>query len=164
MDIDKTTRWLTLVANFGVIGGIVFLAIEIGQNQASLEQSNRIDLLAARATEVQQYNDFRSVLVQDQELTEIWAKGRAGDSLDSSETERFVLLCKSWLWMSVTTYERSIVLGRVETADGAARLMGQRLIDWPGFRRSCWDNEKATVHGYGLSEYVEAVEAAAGTP
>ena len=32
MDVDKLNRWLTLVANLGVIVGIIFLIVEIRQN------------------------------------------------------------------------------------------------------------------------------------
>ena len=43
MNLDQINKWLTLSANICVIAGIVFLAIEIGQNtdatQASVEQS-----------------------------------------------------------------------------------------------------------------------------
>ena len=37
MDGDKLNRWVTLLANLGVIAGIVFLGIEIRQNNALLE-------------------------------------------------------------------------------------------------------------------------------
>ncbi len=160
MDLDRTNRWLTLATNLGVIGGIVFLAIEIGQNQASLEQANRINVLDARTTEVQQYNDFRIVVAQDKELSEIWTKGLSGDALDSSETARFVLLCKSYLWIGITAYERKVVLGRAAGAQGLVRGRGQALHDKPGYRR-CWDNERAMITEYGFSDYVEAVEAVA---
>ncbi len=160
MDLDRTNRWLTLATNLGVIGGIVFLAIEIGQNQASLEQANRINVLDARTTEVQHYNDFRIVVAQDKELSEIWTKGNSGDALDPSETARFVLLCNSYLWIGVSTYERSVELGRATTAQGHVRLRGQALHDKPGYRR-CWDNERAMISEYGFSDYVEAVEAIA---
>ena len=160
MDLDRTNRWLTLATNLGVIGGIVFLAIEIGQNQASLEQSNRINVLDARTTEVQQYNDFRTVLAQDKGLSEIWTKGLSGDALDSSESARFANLCTNYLWLGVSTYERSIELGRAVTAQGQVRRRGQRLNDNPGFRR-CWDKNRAAVIEYGFSDYVEAVAAIA---
>jgi hypothetical protein len=32
MDLDRLNRWLNLLANIGVVAGIVFLAIEVGQN------------------------------------------------------------------------------------------------------------------------------------
>ncbi|MEM7430940.1 MAG: hypothetical protein AAF351_03255 [Pseudomonadota bacterium] len=33
MDVDKATRWLTLVANIGVLIGLVLLIVELRQNQ-----------------------------------------------------------------------------------------------------------------------------------
>jgi len=32
LDIDKFNKWLTLVANVAILGGLVFLALEIQQN------------------------------------------------------------------------------------------------------------------------------------
>ena len=159
MDLDKINRWLTLVANLGVVGGIVFLAIEIRQNQTSLEESNRINRLNARTTEVQQYNEFRTVLAQDKELSDIWAKGLNGDALDSSESERFGHLCRNLLWMGITAHERSIELRRPETAEGGVAQMAQRLHDSAGAKR-CWDDNRKIIRGYGFTEYVDAVEAA----
>ena len=53
MDLDRLNRWLTLLANIGVVAGIIFLAIEINQNtqvtisDASEEITNQsLDYLA----------------------------------------------------------------------------------------------------------------------
>lgn len=43
MNVDRLNRWLTLVANIGVIAGIVFLAIELRQNNELLEAQSRAD-------------------------------------------------------------------------------------------------------------------------
>ena len=40
MDSNKLNSWLTLGANFGVLVGIIFLAIEIGQNNDQLKQQS----------------------------------------------------------------------------------------------------------------------------
>ena len=32
MDTDKANKWLSLVANLGVLAGLVFVAIELNQN------------------------------------------------------------------------------------------------------------------------------------
>ena len=42
MNMDILNKWLTLVANAGVIAGIIFLSIEVGQQSESIDQSNRI--------------------------------------------------------------------------------------------------------------------------
>ena len=41
MNTDVLNRWLTLVANLAVVGGIVFLAIEIRQNNELLRSESR---------------------------------------------------------------------------------------------------------------------------
>ena len=37
MASDKLNRWLTLVANLAVVAGIIFLAMEIRQNNSMVE-------------------------------------------------------------------------------------------------------------------------------
>jgi hypothetical protein len=51
MDIDRVNRWLTLLANIGVLAGILFLAIEI-------QLSNRI---AIASMEIEMTNHFASI-------------------------------------------------------------------------------------------------------
>ena len=41
MDFEKLNRWLTLLANIGVLAGIVFLAIEINQNTNIMKAQTR---------------------------------------------------------------------------------------------------------------------------
>jgi len=41
MRLDRLNSWLTLVANIGVIAGIVFLGLEIQQNTAALQANSR---------------------------------------------------------------------------------------------------------------------------
>ena len=41
MTMDKLNKWLTLLANIGVIAGIAFLAIEIQQNTAMIQSQTR---------------------------------------------------------------------------------------------------------------------------
>ena len=39
MDVDKMNPWLTLVANVGVVGGLIFLGVEIQQNTNAVRAS-----------------------------------------------------------------------------------------------------------------------------
>lgn len=41
MTMDKLNQWLTLLANVGVIAGIVFLGIEIRQNTEMIQSQTR---------------------------------------------------------------------------------------------------------------------------
>jgi len=39
MNIDRLNDWLTLLANFGVIGGLIFLGLEVQQNTTAVQAS-----------------------------------------------------------------------------------------------------------------------------
>ena len=51
--LSKLNEWLTLLGNFGVLAGIVFLIIEVQQNTESLDDSRRL----AEAQAYQQRSD-----------------------------------------------------------------------------------------------------------
>ena len=44
MNLDNLNKWLTLIANVGVLAGIVFLAFEIQQNRLSTEAQTRSNI------------------------------------------------------------------------------------------------------------------------
>ena len=51
MNVDQINKWLTLVANFGVIAGIVFLSYEIRQSNLVAIASNDIALRESFASQ-----------------------------------------------------------------------------------------------------------------
>lgn len=59
----KLEKWLSLLANFGVLAGILFLAIEIQQNQESLEDANRINAWSASDSALAYTSGFRELLI-----------------------------------------------------------------------------------------------------
>lgn len=66
MNIDNANRWLTLVANFGVLLGIVFLVIELRQNTTALTAS----AYQSRSADLQQYS---LTVAESHELAELEA-------------------------------------------------------------------------------------------
>ena len=75
---SKINEWLTLVANVAVVGGILFLAIELRQNNELLRSESRQALIA---------NDVTS-LTANLENTDVFAKLVAGDSLSAEDQLR----------------------------------------------------------------------------
>lgn len=49
MHLDQLNKWMSLVANLGVIAGIVFLAVEIRQNSDELSAQSRFNYYQQRA-------------------------------------------------------------------------------------------------------------------
>jgi hypothetical protein len=144
---------LNTLANLGVIAGIVFLAMEI-------RQTNSIAILDARTTELDQYNNWRMTLVEDDLLSDIWTRGLAGMLDDPLEIRKFQLLCMNYVWLSVTAWERGVELGRQTVVTTQTAIRGRMLREDVGFQ-DCWDYVKDSIIEYGLSDYVDQVEAVA---
>ncbi len=73
MNIDRLNRWLTLVANFGVLIGIIFLSIETSQNTASLD-------ISAREYRTSNLINNASMIIESEPLTDVLSKiGYRGD-------------------------------------------------------------------------------------
>ena len=72
---------IAIVANLGVIVGIVLLTIELNQNNALLRNEARYNLHAARTNEIE-------MSVLDPELGELWFKASEGEELTGAERRR----------------------------------------------------------------------------
>jgi hypothetical protein len=85
--MEKVNRWLTLVANVGVLVGIVFLIVELDQNTQSQNGSTIQAFVASTAAN-------NSILSSSEDLMAITDRGdREGlDSLDAVEKRRYVHL------------------------------------------------------------------------
>ncbi len=78
MNNSKINDWLTLIANVAVVGGIVFLAIEISQNTELLRSESRQTLVA---------NDVTS-LTANIENADVFAKLVSGGELSAEDQLR----------------------------------------------------------------------------
>jgi len=73
MNTDKLNKWLTLVANLGVIAGIIFLAFEI-------QQSNRIAIATNEIAIRDSYGSINELIAGNPEIAEILSKSRDADA------------------------------------------------------------------------------------
>jgi hypothetical protein len=73
MKMDGLNKWLTLIANMGVLAGVIFLGIETNQNTRSFEASAYRDL-TDRLIEINSSNVNRLELIPD-EVTEAVFEG-----------------------------------------------------------------------------------------
>ena len=151
MNIGKLNHWLTLLANVGVIAGIVFLAVEIrtattaGQSASILELSNasREGLLA---------------IASDPDLARVRLKGdQDPSSLEGEDALRYFVYYRQ-LWLSFQNawqqWELGVVgddvwMGYNSALCGIMAASGPRQ-DWPR-------------HAHALSQsLVRIVESCAG--
>jgi len=82
LDTEKLNRWLSLGANFGVLVGIVFLAVEIRQNTIM----TRAQITQSRAEAAMSLADstYNSAYMPD-----IWIKTQADEPLTAAEEFRY---------------------------------------------------------------------------
>ena len=78
MSLDSFSKWLTIIANIGVLAGILFLAIEISQNNQLMESEARL----AQSNSAQEA--WREIY-QNDGTAELFAKVQAGTQLDDVE-------------------------------------------------------------------------------
>lgn len=64
--MDRTNQWLTLVANLGVIAGLVFLGYEIRQN-------TNIAKASAYRENIQDIAEWRELFISDAEVARLYA-------------------------------------------------------------------------------------------
>ena len=85
MNRDKLNWWLTLLANLGVLGGLVFVGFEIRQNTSQLRAEGAYSVASS-------VNEINAGIYSDPELADIVLRGeRDLDALDEIERMRFDL-------------------------------------------------------------------------
>ena len=157
MDTEKLNRWLTLAANVAVFASIMFLAVEIRQNQVSIDEANELSRLEARTIEIEQFNNFRRALIEDPELLRIWNAGLADAELSEVDEDRFELLCANLVWISAGSWERSVALGRAAAASATTSIRAA-MIEGSARFASCWEAMRGNLIPYGMGDYVQQVE------
>jgi hypothetical protein len=153
IDLGQT---IAILANVGVIAGIVFLALELRQNQASLDEANALNRADSATEALQYFNEVRTLLAQDEKLSAIWLSGKAGNDLTSVDRERFANLCTMELWAFVTLHQRYDALGQTLEAKGIVDD-ARKNIEPPGMLE-CWEDNREVFLGNGHAAFVAAVE------
>ena len=151
-------RTIGIAANLGVIAGIVFLAIEIGQNQSALEEQNMLTRLSAREVASGEYGEFRHLLLENPDLLRVWDKARANEPLNELEKQQLYWLCIDRVYMQLAVYNRFEALGETLEAEGLARVMARGVETSEDL--GCWQNAEPEISSRGYDSFVDAVEAA----
>jgi hypothetical protein len=131
MNMDNLNKWLTLTANCGVLAGLVFLAVEIHDNNVTA----RVDSTLNAASQIANLN-FR--FANDTVLTGLYLKGMNDFlTLTPTEKEQFDRLMRGYLaTLSGVANAANFGLvggsGGVENGNRNANV--ERLIESQGFR------------------------------
>ncbi len=96
MSIDKTNKWLSVIANLGVVIGIVFLAYELRQNTISTD-------LEVASNYQSSFSEIELLIAGDSEFSALLLKGRSGEELSDQEQLRLAVFYTNVLrqWQNV---------------------------------------------------------------
>ena len=128
-DLSQT---VSILANVGVIAGIIFLAIELRQNNELLETEIDQQFFENRLT-------YRSDVIRDPALAEVVRKVRAGEPLTEVESVRHELMLErlflNFEW-EYSQFEKGRIdelpflqwRGATESSDTARRIWDQMAV------------------------------------
>ena len=158
MNIEKLNPWFAFTANIGVIAGLVFLAVEIGQNQQSLERANTMSQLDASLVAVDLFNEFRSEQVENEEIAKIWLDGIEGKFENPVDEFRFMRLCANLVYTYMMSYEQYMQLDRMQVAEGLIKN-AQLTFSRSPTMTECWLDEQPAIRRFGgiFEQFIDAV-------
>ena len=85
MNAEKANYWFALLANLGVVAGVVFLALEIQQNNELLVQDSRYSML-------ENQKDWKFFLNGDPEIAKLIYAPKVEELSDVEKLRRFDIL------------------------------------------------------------------------
>jgi len=145
MNLDNLNKWLTLLANFGVVAGLILLAVEVRQNQTVLEQNQEImirqydlQVVDGRQALANAADQFRLLVGGNSDAAAIWLGGLKGEIHSELDLLQFRQLCSLQLWNTSIAYRRLTVVGSHEQASDLAAMIRSSVDASPGFS-SCWE-------------------------
>ena len=146
-DLGQTIQ---IVANVGVLAGLVFLAVEVSQNQSTIDEDAQLNTLES-------FSSFRNFIANSEQLSEIWLDGLAGADLTPTEELRFGYVCLDYLFLFATNYSRFESQERRAGQQQLVRVLRQQFESGPGLKQ-CWERQKATILGFEYEAFVDAVD------
>ena len=144
IDLGQTIQ---ILANVGVIAGIVFLATEVRQNQASLEEANRLNERMIQDTAVDRLMSFSSLIASNEQLADIWIRGLGDEDLSQTEELRFGQLCQMEIWQTGVEASNYQAEGIEPSFRRLVDFIRERVASSTRYKR-CWDyNRRIASHG-----------------
>lgn len=134
MNLEKLNQWLALTTNIAVVLGIILVAYELNQNEASLRAETASANVAIGEAGTALMQNLWLGIAADEELTDIWIAGNSRTLADATDQTRYDLLANSYirnLLLIYSNWERMLGEG------GGSFLfpvMRRDLGDNPGLR------------------------------
>ena len=135
MNSERINKWLTLLANLGVLVGIIFLAVEV-------RQSNRIAIAASEISVRDQFSSINEQVLANDDVAKLLVKATdIGSEFSAAETEKlyaFFYVCLN-TWMGIEVAYENGMLPR-STFDEALADIRVVLRDYPALQALARDH------------------------
>ena len=137
MSNEKLNQWLTTLANFGVVVGIIFLVVEIRQTSKQIEQNTAALSSDTIFQLVESSNEAKRAFAQDAELAELLMKGNKDpEALTELDRERFIQWTRArfsfleayWLYRSKGLIDDRDAAGMQGSICGTLAMKGARWV------------------------------------
>jgi len=149
LKVERLNQWLTLLANLGVIAGIVFLALELQQNTEMIRAQSRADMS-------RDVGNLLSLHVNDPEYIDAMSRGLHGETLTEIEAVQFRRTYNAmiWHWNNLEYQHRA---GLYPTSEYRLQMniIRRDISQLSGFNKH-WCASKAANASVELIESVEA--------
>jgi hypothetical protein len=132
MDSGKLNDWLGVITNIGVIAGLALVAYEVRQNNVAIEQEARISQVEVVDGIRGAWQNWEYSIIENEDLSEIWMKGHAGEDLTPVESFRYEMLGKEMYRLISQNYRQYTTISGepadwtirqlIETMEGRPRL------------------------------------------
>ena len=136
MNLDNLNKWLTLLANLGVLAGIIFLAMELQQNSKMMEAQTR-DSITEKQMEMYGW------VATNRDLATVWSAGLRGVLEDPIDQAMFT----SYLQGIMREWEnshRQFQLGLFSQDEFEARLNRWRSLLAIDSARNVWTRSRSS--------------------
>ncbi|MBL4572696.1 MAG: hypothetical protein JKY86_06445 [Gammaproteobacteria bacterium] len=149
MGIDKINTWLTLLANLGVLAGIVFLGIEIQQNTNMVRTQTRDNMAEKQLS-------WYALAGRDSKTAELYLQGQRDELEQSPEYFQYVMIVASSLaMMSNEWYQYQQGMYRPEEFE-PRQFRWKRDLRSPGFRR-IWSGTQQNQYAQSFRDEVNRI-------
>lgn len=112
MDANSINKWLTLLANVGVLVGLFLVAYEVRQTNVALDRDRDVFWTDVQGRSREGWREFNSRIIESSEVADIWTRGGFGEELDPLDAVRFRYLANDNLLLYQQMYDQWQVFGR----------------------------------------------------
>lgn len=125
MSSNKFGDWLQIIGTFGVLGGLIFVGLEIRQDR-QIAKADAVDAYA------QGLKDWAGLISDN---ADVWLRGTSGEHLEGEDAAKFYALASAWELTRYGAWFRASETVSEQSTNRFARETAFTLCQNPGLLR-----------------------------